>query len=335
MKSIIYAGPLLSLVLLTACGGGGGEDSPSTTQNKPINRELVVITSANAQTAAGTANTASESLITGPGKGNAITASLNSPRETSDFNLIDFARQQSLKTLALQDQSLITSTARTVTSDPVSCAEGSTNTSADDNNTPATISDDTIIITFNNCTEAGIKMNGKVTTKLISVTGDPNTDTTWSMNFKMEFNNFSWSDAIDSGTINGEMSLDLTTQDNILLVTATGSTLTVSGKSDSMELTNYTMDFTENTNTLEYSYKVDGKIMSTLLGGVVNIKTTTPFLGLGIADPHSGVMVITGANNSHVTGTAIDSSSVKLDIDADGDGIYEETKTVTWDALAL
>ena len=65
----------------------------------------------------------------------------------------------------------------------------------------------------------------------------------------------------------------------------------------------------------------------------IYVVTDATFQGVEPNDPFTGQATITGANNSSVTLIAVDSVNVTLEVDADGDGIPEETIPTTWDAL--
>ncbi len=68
--------------------------------------------------------------------------------------------------------------------------------------------------------------------------------------------------------------------------------------------------------------------------GDVDFETTDDFEGEGDDPPASGVLVVTGAENATQTLTALDSVNVRIDVDADGDGLPEgEPLFTTWAAL--
>ena len=58
--------------------------------------------------------------------------------------------------------------------------------------------------------------------------------------------------------------------------------------------------------------------------------TLTTFEGVGDNFPNTGVMRITGANNSNVIFTVISNTTVQLEVDEDGDGVVDDTITVPW-----
>jgi hypothetical protein len=66
----------------------------------------------------------------------------------------------------------------------------------------------------------------------------------------------------------------------------------------------------------------------------ISFATSSPFVTYPVNRyPSSGVLLITGAANSKLKLTAISSSQVVEDLDANGDGIYEESSTVAWSSL--
>ncbi|MFQ5487645.1 MAG: hypothetical protein ACE5ET_04260, partial [Gammaproteobacteria bacterium] len=101
---------------------------------------------------------------------------------------------------------------------------------------------------------------------------------------------------------------------------------------DSEILSAYDIAFTSDEASLGTAYTIDanGTVASTALDGSVQFQTLTTFEGIDPEYPHSGVMRITGARNSSVTLTAIDSTDVQLEVDADGDGVSDQTITTQW-----
>lgn len=67
---------------------------------------------------------------------------------------------------------------------------------------------------------------------------------------------------------------------------------------------------------------------------LVVLTTTSPWLTRnGATYPYSGQMLIAGQTGSKIRITAVSSSNVRLELDATGDGVYEESKVVTWASL--
>ena len=74
--------------------------------------------------------------------------------------------------------------------------------------------------------------------------------------------------------------------------------------------------------------------MSSFGNQLVVLSTASPWLMRnGAAYPYAGQMLITGQAGSKIRITAVSSSNVRLELDATGDGVYEESKVVTWASL--
>ena len=88
----------------------------------------------------------------------------------------------------------------------------------------------------------------------------------------------------------------------------------------------------------DYSIDIAGTIDSTILGGSVTFITEQPFVGndFNVSDePTEGVLLMTSNfDNSQARLTAQpDGVNVMIEVDADGDGVFEETVMTTWDNL--
>ena len=82
------------------------------------------------------------------------------------------------------------------------------------------------------------------------------------------------------------------------------------------------------------SLRIDGTISSASLGGSVTLVTVQPIVVVGDDDfPSSGQVSVTGSNGSKLLVTVVDNGHVSLQLDANGDGIYESTTATTWTAL--
>ena len=88
-----------------------------------------------------------------------------------------------------------------------------------------------------------------------------------------------------------------------------------------------------NTATAGYTLEANGDLDSNILGGLVSFSTKVPFTGAGDAFPSVGEMLITGANNSSVRLIAVNSVTVSLQVDEDGDGAFDEVIASTWEEI--
>ena len=79
------------------------------------------------------------------------------------------------------------------------------------------------------------------------------------------------------------------------------------------------------------AFAINGTFDSSTQGGSVTLQTTTEFqIYYPDAYPSTGAMVITGAANSKVRVTALSSTQVTIEVDEDGDGVYDAPITRNW-----
>lgn len=192
-------------------------------------------------------------------------------------------------------------------------------------------------INFTNCVETpGETINGAMSFSGLTGNGSPGSPP-WNASGRLEFSNFSLvSD--HAYLMNGVGNFTLGSPDGIWEnLTISNGTFTVSLDGKSNTLSGYSVDFSENNQSLDYALSMNGTMSSNLLNGSVTFTTLTQFTGVDIDnnDPDSGKMKIIGANNSSATLTAIGNGQVTLEVDADGDGVVDAngTDTIAWSAL--
>lgn len=80
---------------------------------------------------------------------------------------------------------------------------------------------------------------------------------------------------------------------------------------------------------------MNGTLSSSALGGnSVALVTLQAFARNGSdAYPASGQATATGASGAKVLITVIDGATLRIELDADGDGLYEEGTTRSWSEL--
>jgi hypothetical protein len=107
-----------------------------------------------------------------------------------------------------------------------------------------------------------------------------------------------------------------------------------------VNISDYVVDWNENQSTNEGYMDYQYTISSTSLNGSVHAESTQQLhYYLDAKYPYAGQIVWTGANNSSARatvlpdGTGLPTDLVQIEIDEDGDGIYEETKTEKWQNL--
>jgi len=317
--------------LLGACGGGGGGGSDSvTTSSAPV-----TISTVNAEAVAAASYKTTAGL---EGSGSGTTGFLTgavTQTASPGINLIDVMISQ-FKTIP-QRASVNASGSLTgvVVSETIACAiSGSMTITFDDADNDQQLSTgDSMSFSANDCKEDGMIMSGGVSMNNVSVSGDP-LSAPHSMQLSIQANNFTVTEGVESIALNGGMTMAESTNDGILFThSITGSSIQVTEGGVSAGLSNFSIEATEDDNTLAYTLDLNATVSSPELGGSVTIVTDTVFAGIEPNEPSSGQASITGANNSRVTLIAMGADNVRLEIDEDGNGTAETFVDTTWSAL--
>ena len=138
--------------------------------------------------------------------------------------------------------------------------------------------------------------------------------------------------------LNGSLHIMSSTTANVKSGTTTGN-LSVTFNGETFTLSNISVAFTKDDITKDYSNDF-GMTLSTsaLPGGSISIDTTTPFAGNELTipnNPSTGVMVVTGSQNTKVRLTANDNTNYSLNADTDGDDVYDTQITNQADGTNL
>lgn len=315
------------VLLLGACGGGGSSGGGGAGATTPT----TILTSSNAAQAASDAYGAMDTAGQGGGQGFQIFGATGG--STGQFDIAHFSKKY-LQYLGIRQRGPALVSPMTVYTDSIFCSSGSGSMSwddADDNGFDS--SGDTYVLSFTNCLDLGETLNGQVTIGNFQVTGDP-TSTNFSLSAAISIN-LTIVDSLGTMSINGAFTVTMAQSGNALTMSISSSSLTMTDNGETLTIGNFTVTFTEDLGTGAYTIAFDGPVTSTDLGGTVVVDTTLPFAGGGSANPTSGSMTISGANNTRVVVTVVGVNAVQLQIDANGDGTLESTQMTTWSALSL
>jgi hypothetical protein len=318
-------------LVLTACGdGGGGNAGSGNTQNS---NTPLVLTSVNyepvSQAVIGNMNgffalsSSSSSLLTG--------VSVETPPAWMPALMSQVKR---IKTLSVGNTAVLSGVEMSVSD---ACAYGGTaNASVNDaNNNDKLDAGDSVSFTFANCAISSTeRVNGS-----LSIVVNSFTDGYYSAaDISMSLNNFSVVSGNTNASAAGDMRVrfqESSTNTNYSISSnSLRSSTTVSGVTKSTSMTGVSMNLNESkagNDTLTYAGTL---AMSSFGNQLVVLSTASPWLMRnGAAYPYAGQMLITGQAGSKIRITAVSSSNVRLELDATGDGVYEESKVVTWASL--
>lgn len=327
----------LSALILTACGGGGGGGGNS---NINVPTGGVSITTGNAKPISAEVFYSIDT-VQGATLGASMLTGVSVQNTTNEFNYPDLILQQLNNALA--NSTLFGSGATGVAiSGTIPCTQGQVSISGDmaNPNTSSLTVGDTINLSFSNCTEIGVTLNGTMAMTITNVgTGfelfqlPP-----YTLGIDVVVNNFSVSEGGMTVTGNGDIAMLISegASGGSSLVLS-GNSLSASSGSQGEILTNYLYDI-QYTATDDFTVSLDGTIASTLINGSVSYTTITPFTGndkLYAGYPTAGeVHVTTSIDSSQAWITALsDGSTVQIDIDTDGDSTVDDTVMTTWTEL--
>lgn len=303
---------LALLITLASCGGSSGGGAAPPPPPPPVNTATLPITADNAQD------------IT-----EAVFGAV-----TSSADLIDIADVIGLPIVGSANQEFAKPALRDVITQVTACDTGDMTTTWNDADNNLQVSTgDTFDTQFAMCffQDPGVTLDGTSTVESLAVTGDPaNQVVPWSLVATFGFIDLTVTDAIDTVTINGDLDLEISSDDNVVIDASVASALLevdVDGVAES--LSDYLMTQVINQNLQVQLISVDGVYTSDILQGSVTFETLEDFMAIGDDNPSSGQLLISDSSSS-VLVTVLDNLNVELGIDLDLDGTIDQTIVVTW-----
>ncbi len=321
-----------SATILAGCGGGSGGGNGGGTAAAAS--APVTITSANAPQVAGASYDNAVGLNGASSGGGVLTGAVTQTGSGFDVGGV-------LATALRTAQPLIATgqfsgvTGAVISSNNIACTNGGNfSFSLDDVDNSGTItSGDTMSISFANCNEAGSILNGSIALTGLVVTGDITTFP-YTLQFTMQMNNLQAQENGLTDIANGAATYSESSTDGVVTTSRlSGASVQYTSAGVTATITAFQIDSTDNAGTGAYTFNVAATVSSPSMGGSATIVTNTTFQGNGSGNPFVGQAKATGANNSSVTLTAIDTVNVRLDVDEDGDGVTDSTTNTTWSAL--
>jgi hypothetical protein len=317
-KLALYKVSILALLMtLTACGGSSGGGAAPPPPPPPVNTATLPITVDNAQDI-------TESVL------GAV---------TSSADLIDIADVIGLPIVGSANQDFAKPALRDVITQVTACDTGDMTTTWNDVDNDLQLSTgDSFDTQFAMCflQDSGVTIDGTSTVQNVVVTGDPaNQVVPWSLVATFGFIDLTATDAIDTVTINGDLDLEMSSDDNVVINASLGSALLevdVNGVVES--LSDYLMTQVINRNLQVDLIGADGVYTSDILQGSVTFETLEDFMVIGDDNPSSGQLLISDSSSS-VLVTVLDNLNVELGIDLDLDGTIDQTLVVTWADLDI
>lgn len=323
----------MGVAVLAACGGGGGGSAASpgavvvATPLKLTSANYVAV--AQESLSASTAVQSSSSLITGAEVANRDTA-------------LQFVQAQLPKLQGWLHNAPAVVTG-VVTSQTEACSNGgSLSISANDrNNNQILDAGDSFTITAVNCSYGSDTLNGGMGVVVNSLTGDL-TGHVYSANLSITLSSLSSTTSAGSDALTGNITLVAdSTSIYSHSTTLASDSLSVSSRyggvtsTQVMTASNSSVRVTPSGSGYSESSSASGTLSSSsFTSQSVVYSTPTVFVRTSAQlYPASGQMLVTGADGSKARITAQSSSQVLIELDADGNGVYETSTTKAWSEL--
>lgn len=299
--------------MLVACGGGGGSASNSATNTSTYggSRTTTQITAENVDEFT-----------------NSIFQTVNTTSNGGDY-----AQLRPVGTTAGE----LSQTNRYITNLAINIAKNTRNTyqsravnesEACTNNgnitTSGNINDATntgnVRIAFNQCSVEDVLFNGSIDVNISGYNSTYNEPTT----ARLTYNNLNINAEGETFTILGSINL---TSDPAARTTNSTTQLNLKSNLEGQEtLVNMNISFAENAD-LSLTTHINGEACENN-EGCVNINTTTPLKFDYIGNPMEGELLLGGLNNSKAKITIISYNLLQVNVDEDGDGVYEHQHTL-------
>ncbi len=319
-----------ALLSLAACGGGGSGTPAGSDQS-------VRITEQNAQPIVSNAFQAADSLYGIGLDASGTTLDLKDAGQRRKASMIDLALQR-LELLGGAAAGSSVRSTKAVSSESLACEGGGsiTLTMDDADGSGDASTGDSAYFDFANCTDAGWAINGRMSLTGLIFTGAPG-DATRSLGADIMFNAFSISDGSETEVVHGGFSIRASLQTvptQVVTSKVTGSSFRVSGTETDGELRSFVLDAHADASSGTYGYSIGATVIDSRMATVVVISNPEPFTGTVGAYPSAGSLLVSESGGSAAKLTALSSTNVRIDVDADGDGIFESTMDRTWSDIA-
>ena len=340
MKKVVIAAAITGLGIV-GCGGGGG-GANVTAAAAPT----VTISASNqgkasrALTDGGQAFSSSQPFAA-PG-GAAAQSAVGSPVTQRTGVLPSMVREGLVAAFGSHRTATIASATRPAASASSSQActvSGSISTTLNDADNSLSVSPgDSLQLTFDQCVESvGELTSGSLVFTVGSVTSaaSGNVQFSGSVAFVQMTSTSTTQTTSVNGSVDVAATITSTSFQMALDVGSDGLTVTSSapGYLDTIVYeagTGLTVTATDGA-VAESDVTLNGSFTASSIGGRVLVTTVRPLRQLGSDDyPSSGQVVLTGAAGTHLRVTALDATDVQLDLDANGDGIYETSGVFAW-----
>ncbi|HEX5049284.1 MAG TPA: hypothetical protein VFX89_19385 [Gammaproteobacteria bacterium] len=295
---------------------------------------LAPITSANAPAIAGAVLSASfdgSSLgsFAGFGAGGAspLAGTATAPQSKA-------AQIQRAHVLAVVKQSAARTAQATFDPEMSQCTGGGTVTVSGNLANPLTLSpNDTILFVFASCAEDGATVSGRFAMRVTSFSGDL-LNGAFTLGVSVDLTSFAVTADGETATANGTIAIAVSSSfAGTVSTTVTSSSFTIADGTTTVTLSDYSAARTLDTVAGSFTLDAGGTVTSSAFSGSVTFDTTLLLTGTGDSFASAGELVITGANKGTIKVAVLDETSVRISVDANGDGTVDTIVDQTWEEL--
>lgn len=308
-------------IVLAACGGGssGGAPAPGPTGSTG---ELAAITVDNAELTAG--------MVASVALGDGVFGAL-SGIEIPGVPGVTSAIGTGAAKISRSSEMLAT------VSDTFACAEfGSVDIDVTVSDPLQPTEGDIYALQFSQCDEgAGVVTNGGMIITITELGGDFESGQIL-LGIRVELSAFQVTEGGETTGANGAVTIRIdSTTPPFTTITVSTSALATSSAGTAEAVSDLTVTISEDQGSFPAAVSVETsfRIDSPRIGGEVMVSTSLAMQASGEEYPYVGELRITGAGNSAIVLIALDANRVRLEIDIDGDGGFDEALETTWDEL--
>jgi len=180
--------------------------------------------------------------------------------------------------------------------------------------------------------EAGLVLDGVVSVQDLVVQGDLVESLNWIVRTRLDFIDLVVTSSSGPETLNGSLWCTREKRDTVFTL-----------ELDADQVFDVDGNVLAAGTTLAYpEFRLDGTfaqfgagaVESEAIGGVVLFEVKVPFMGFQVVpNPNVGELEVRGADGSMLTVRAVDFDNAEIAVDADGDGVAEQTIPIAWSAL--
>jgi hypothetical protein len=191
---------------------------------------------------------------------------------------------------------------------------------------------DLFTLAFTAFAEDGLVLDGEMSFDSLVVEGDLVNGLSWLLHARLDYVDVAVTSGSGTETLNGPLWFTREKRATVLtLDLEVGEGLAVAGSALAAGTPFASHDYVLDHTFAQYGA---GVVESEAIGGLVAFETRVPFTGIQfLPNPSVGELEVRGADGSMLTVRAVDFDNAEIAVDADGDGVAEQTIPVAWSEL--